>query len=153
MHNATVLDELLRVTDALASDMSGFLTGHGLNTTKAHVLWSLRASGPQMQRWLSEELGYSPRHVTTLIDDLIGLGYVERGPHPDDRRAVLVTLTATGKELMEGFEADRLTLADQLFDHLGTDAKTQLVAVFADLADRLASAAKIAATQAEGTAP
>lgn len=32
-----------------------------------------------------------------LVDDLAGLGYVERAPDPDDRRAKLIRLTERGK--------------------------------------------------------
>jgi DNA-binding MarR family transcriptional regulator len=34
-----------------------------------------------------------------LVDDLEGLGYVERAPDPTDRRAKLVRLTARGRQV------------------------------------------------------
>ena len=33
-----------------------------------------------------------------LVDELEGLGYVERGPDPTDRRAKLITLTQLGRQ-------------------------------------------------------
>ncbi|WP_141212257.1 MarR family winged helix-turn-helix transcriptional regulator [Enemella evansiae] len=139
MRSEQVLEELFRLTDALATDMSEFLAGHGLNTARAHLLWTLGTGGSRMQRWLSEELGYSPRHVTKLVDDLIGLGLAERTAHPEDRRAVLVALTGAGKDLTATFERRRATLAGELFDHLDDPGRTRLAATLRDISERLAA--------------
>jgi len=39
--------------------------------------------------------------VTNLIDRLVQQGYVEREPHPTDRRTTLATLTDEGRGIME----------------------------------------------------
>ncbi len=39
--------------------------------------------------------------ITNLIDRLVQQGYVEREPHPSDRRTTLATLTAEGRAIME----------------------------------------------------
>jgi DNA-binding MarR family transcriptional regulator len=39
--------------------------------------------------------------VTNTIDGLERLGYVERAPHPEDRRATLAAITARGREVAE----------------------------------------------------
>jgi DNA-binding MarR family transcriptional regulator len=48
----------------------------------------------------------SPRNITGLVDALEATGYVERSPHPTDRRAVLVSLTPSSAELMREMQRD-----------------------------------------------
>ena len=140
MRSDLVLDQLLLVTDSLAADMARYLSARGLTTTKAHVLWSLRSGGPSMQRRLSTELGYSPRHITDIVDDLAALGLVQREPHPDDRRAVLVVLTEQGTTLLAELEEERAQFASQLFDHLDDPARRRLHASLTDIQARLQAA-------------
>ena len=140
MQSEQVLDQLLLVTDTLAADMTRYLSARGLTTPKAHVLWSLRSTGPSMQRRLSTELGYSPRHITALVDDLVALDLVQREPHPDDRRAVLVTLTEQGSRLLTELEEERAQFASQLFDHLDDPARGRLHASLTDIQARLQAA-------------
>ena len=42
-----------------------------------------------------------PTSVTNAVDRLEDAGLVTRSTHPEDRRAMLVALTATGRELAE----------------------------------------------------
>ena len=46
--------------------------------------------------------------VSRQIDAAARLGLVERGPHPDDARAVTVRLTPDGRERVEALRAARL---------------------------------------------
>jgi DNA-binding MarR family transcriptional regulator len=49
--------------------------------------------------------GITKQSAGELVDDLVGLGYVERIPDPADRRAKLICLTERGKEAQAvGFE-------------------------------------------------
>lgn len=43
--------------------------------------------------------------VTRAVDRLVALGYAQRREHPSDRRSVLVTLTATGRNFIKKAEA------------------------------------------------
>ena len=53
----------------------------------------LEADGPLTQRALGERLSITSGAVTMLIDRLEAAGWVRRGPHPTDRRYVLLELT------------------------------------------------------------
>ena len=80
---------------------------YGLGFARGRVLWSLRESGPVVMRALSEALGVSPRTVTGLVDALEADGWVTRSPHPNDRRATIISLTpaseATLIKLTDGY--------------------------------------------------
>lgn len=45
---------------------------------------------------LAEHLGVSRQAASQMVEELVGKGYVERRPHPDDARARLVVLTDRG---------------------------------------------------------
>ncbi len=68
----------------------------GLSWTRVLALRRL-ASGPQTQRELAERLSADQPYVTLMVDDLEKHGLVQRRPHPNDRRAKLVELTAAGR--------------------------------------------------------
>lgn len=133
MTTEELLDRLLHITDALAGDMDRYLRGLGLTPVKAHLLWTLHGSGAARQRELSDVLGHTPRHVTTLVDELIAAGYVTRRPHPDDRRAVLIELTPAAGRLLDTMTGERSVLAGQLFGHLDSDDRSSFGERLAEL--------------------
>jgi DNA-binding MarR family transcriptional regulator len=55
------------------------------------------AAEPLTLRALAERLAADPPYATLIVDDLEQRGLVRRTPHPDDRRAKLVALTAAGR--------------------------------------------------------
>ena len=68
----------------------------GLSWTRSLALRRLAAE-PLTLRALAERLTADPPYVTLMVDDLEERGLVQRTPHPDDRRAKLVQLTARGR--------------------------------------------------------
>ncbi|HXQ63164.1 MAG TPA: MarR family transcriptional regulator [Acidimicrobiales bacterium] len=64
-----------------------------ISETDLDALEHLEADGPLSQRDLGDRLSITSGAVTMLIDRLESAGWVRRGPHPTDRRFVLVELT------------------------------------------------------------
>jgi DNA-binding MarR family transcriptional regulator len=114
-----VFDRLLELTVLLQSDLTRSFAGTGLTTSRTHLLWELHRLGPSTQQSLAFALEVSPRNVTGLVDALESHGYVERRPHPTDRRALLVTLTDLGSRTMNVMEKDRERAAKAVVADLG----------------------------------
>ena len=68
----------------------------GLSFARVRALRRL-APEPLTMRALAEKLKADPPYVTLIVDDLEERGLVERRPHPEDRRAKLVSLTRAGR--------------------------------------------------------
>ncbi|TNC21417.1 MarR family winged helix-turn-helix transcriptional regulator [Amycolatopsis alkalitolerans] len=52
---------------------------------------------------LADHLGVTKQAAAQLVDDLEKRGYVERHPHPADRRSRMVSLTARGWQCIDRF--------------------------------------------------
>jgi DNA-binding MarR family transcriptional regulator len=83
------------LTDAL-----GFSLGAG----RGKVLFQLR-NGPLTHRRLAELNETTGPYVSVIVDKLEEHGLVARGPHPDDGRRKLVSLTPTGLDAIATAEA------------------------------------------------
>jgi DNA-binding MarR family transcriptional regulator len=110
-----LLDRVLELVVVLNDDMAQANTALGLTPSRTHLLWEIGQRGPVPQRVLAEALKVTPRAVTGLVDALVDDGLVTREPHPGDRRATLVTLTARGETLVTQLKRDHKTLARALF--------------------------------------
>lgn len=95
-------------------------SAHGIESWEFDVLAALRRAGAPYElspgRLLRETLVTSGT-MTNRVDRLAGRGFVERYPDPDDRRGVIVRLTAEGKTAVDGafealLEAESTLLAD-----------------------------------------
>jgi DNA-binding MarR family transcriptional regulator len=71
---------------------------------------------------MGERLQVHRTSVTSLVDGLERLGYVERSPHERDRRTTLATITARGRdvaaEATERLNAERFATAPLKRDEL-----------------------------------
>ena len=70
-----------------------------LSVRQLHVLFVLLNNGDMTVKAISESGGrhFDKPAVSRAVDRLLGLGYVNRREHPDDRRSVLVSLTSVGR--------------------------------------------------------
>ena len=119
LHDRTeVLDQVLELAVLLNEDMTKGLAEYGLTPARTHLLWRLHHDGPATQRVLAESLKVTPRNVTGLVDGLVATGHVTREPHPTDRRATHVSLTARGASAMEEMDRAHREFAELLFGEL-----------------------------------
>jgi len=61
------------------------------------ALLSIDDDDPPSMRDVARQLRCDASYVTGLVDALEGLGYVERRPHPSDRRVKLLAVTPAGR--------------------------------------------------------
>lgn len=118
VNSGAALERLFELAVLLTEAMDRGLVERGLTRPRAELLWRLHRQSPMTQRELSQALRCTPRNVTDLVDALEAAGLVARGPHPTDRRATLVSLTAQGQAAAAWMQAGYQELAANLFAHL-----------------------------------
>jgi DNA-binding MarR family transcriptional regulator len=69
----------------------------GAGSGRIRVLFLLRER-PMTLGQLAEAHGVDRPYATIIVDKLVHLGFVERQPHPTDRRSKVVSLTLAGQE-------------------------------------------------------
>jgi DNA-binding MarR family transcriptional regulator len=80
-----------RAVDGLDEAVANYL---GVNRTDLRCLDVLLAQGSATPGYLAAAVGLTTGSVTTMLDRLEGLGYLQRTPDPADRRRVEVRPTA-----------------------------------------------------------
>jgi DNA-binding MarR family transcriptional regulator len=110
----TVLDRLLEIGELFQKDMARAFEGTPLTPARTRLLWELQHGGPSTQHALAERLEVSPRNITGLVDALEAGGYVTRSPHPSDRRATIVALAASARDMMREMQREHAELTEEL---------------------------------------
>jgi DNA-binding MarR family transcriptional regulator len=105
----------------------------GLSLAQFHLLEPL-ADGPHTNRQLAEAADVSSPTATRMIDVLVGRGLVTRVEDPSDRRAVLISLTPTGRRALDAKVREYEQVREQIAAVLDLDERR----VAADLLHRLA---------------
>lgn len=108
-----------RVAEALGSI--------GLTPASFGVLNVLGARNGAIQQEIGSLMGIDPSTMVALIDDLEGAGLVERRPHPKDRRARAVALTAKGRRRLERGRALAGQVEDEVLGGLAADERRELL--------------------------
>lgn len=88
---------------------------------------------------LAAWLAVKPPTVTQFVDALESRGLVERFADPDDRRAIRVRLSKSGRDMADSFHASAMEETEALVDHLGATDGNKLAELLAKTADFLAS--------------
>lgn len=105
MHAVT---SLMRVQQVVLAQLDEILKPHGLSFARyeALVLLTFSSHGSLPLGKMGERLQVHPTSVTSIIDRLERTGHVIRRPHPQDGRAVLAEITASGRAVVEAATAD-----------------------------------------------
>ena len=111
--------------------------GPGLSRSAASVLHRLATAGPQRIGDLALWESVAQPSMTALVGRLEGQGLLARGDDPDDRRAVRVSVTAAGEELLAARRAARAEVLGARLAALSAAERATLAAAV-PLLERLA---------------
>lgn len=106
-----------------------------LTLAELRTLWLLGEKGPSPMNRLSHETMLSQPTITGLVDKLEERGLVERVRNNEDRREVLIAITAKGSGVLaKGVELHK-QFVRHIFSTLGNDEMAQLGALLKQVAD------------------
>src|ERR1700677_316697 len=105
------------------------LPSDAVSYVRMRLLTALQSDGEQIMGELATGVGVTPRRVTVLVEALEADGFVERRPHPTDRRSTLVAITDGGLKAQQvGWDQHRAEVA-QAFGDLPLPEQAQLLAI------------------------
>ncbi len=128
-----IMDELNGSMRLLRCAATGRLVKQGVSMTHLHVLWLLEEHGELPMSRVAELLDVSLSNATGLVDRMVERGLVERVRVPDDRRVVLVRLTAAGQGALADIQIMRQDLTLTILERLDDGQLERLHASLHDL--------------------
>ena len=124
----TTMDALVQLAFLTQRILSATGAEHDLSIIQIRLLGILRDRQAGMLE-LGGHLGLDKSSMTGLVSRAENRGLVQRSPSPHDRRAVLVSLTPLGQQLITQCAAEINRRITELTDHLSTAERTQLTAL------------------------
>jgi DNA-binding MarR family transcriptional regulator len=117
---SSLIEHLGRWQGRMRARPSSAWTGLDLTMPQAKTLFYL-ADGPRRMSDIAGRLGVEMPSATTMIGRLVAKGLVERQQDPADRRAVVCSLTAAGRDAVEKFWSLRAARTEALAAALTTE--------------------------------
>ena len=120
---------LFRAFNAAITAQTEELRPLGLSPSAFNVLMALyNTPGNTLEPCqIAQRLLISRPSVTGLLDTLESKDLLTRGPHAEDKRRILITLTAAGLELLESHFATHYTEQNALLADLSPEERSTLV--------------------------
>src|SRR6185369_380256 len=126
-------EALERIVEGLHDMIAGFrcagtgrLVKAGVSMTHMHVMWLLQHHGDLSMSRLAELLDVSFSNATGIVDRMEERGLVERVRVPDDRRVVLVRISAGGSQALDETEAIKQDRLQAILGHLDRSQTVRL---------------------------
>ena len=124
-----VVGRLSRAARLLERGVDRVLDEHGVGGGEFDILATLRRSGPPYRLTpgaLVSSSMVTSGAVTARLDRLVAKGLVTRETDPDNRRSVLVTLTARGRRLVDRVVEEHVANEEALLEGLSGRERDQL---------------------------
>lgn len=124
-----IVGRLSRAARLIERRMDADYRQHDLSAAEFDVLATLRRSGEPYRLLptdLYRETMLSSGAMTARLDKLEARGLVARGPNPEDRRSVTVTLTEAGLQVVDRAMDTHLACEDQLINALSGAQRSAL---------------------------
>jgi MarR family 2-MHQ and catechol resistance regulon transcriptional repressor len=129
------LQALVRAEASVRRSLAAAIEREGLSAAGFSALVVLTTAGGELElRTLRRRMGWSKANATEVTGTLETRSLVVRRRHPSDRRALLVTLTAAGAELVHRIFPDHAQRVSARFSALDEAEKRSLAEICRKLA-------------------
>ncbi|PLR55020.1 MarR family winged helix-turn-helix transcriptional regulator [Vibrio parahaemolyticus] len=104
--------------DKMSSWEQSVVKETGYSLAQVHTIEVLGGHGALRMKELAEKLGITTGTLTVQIEKLVNANLIERCPHPEDRRAIVVRLTPEGEKIHRYHNQLHLDLVRDLTRHI-----------------------------------
>lgn len=118
---------LMETSKQIQDQIKTEISKYNLNITEFSVLETLYHKGRQTIHQIGKNILISSGSMTYVIDKLEKKNYLKRTDCPEDRRAIFITLTPNGEELMEKIMPEYEDFISKIFDSLSHEEAGSLV--------------------------
>ena len=113
--------------DFYLEDIKKFISDKNVNKTQLRALTFIKNYGAINMTELCNMLNIEKGSLTTMIDDLVEKGYVERVNDKKDRRRYIIVMTEAGDVLSDNFMTYLKGSLEQKMGNIGMDKMSSLV--------------------------
>lgn len=113
--------------DFYLEDIKKFISDKNVNKTQLRALTFIKNYGAINMTELCNMLNIEKGSLTTMIDDLVEKGYVERVNDKKDRRRYIIVMTEAGDVLSDNFMTYLKGSLEQKMERIGMDKMSSLV--------------------------
>ncbi|MEQ8768999.1 MAG: MarR family transcriptional regulator [Phycisphaerales bacterium] len=117
---------LLRTAADLSGPFDRLFRAEGLSQSSYNALRILRGEGPCPCQRIAERLVVRVPDVTRLVDRLVSSGLAERHRSGEDRRVVLVSITDSGRTLLDRLDGPVRELHERQLAHMSRKDQEEL---------------------------
>lgn len=121
--------KIIEFYDKISSWEQEVVRESGLTPTQMHAIEVIGYAGELRMKELAEQMGLTTGTITVMVDGLEKHEAVERKRHAEDRRSVLVTLTAKGQKLFAEHHQLHMKLTQDLSSSLSIQEVGSLSAI------------------------
>lgn len=131
---------LVQVGEAFVAMVSKAVRHHGLSAAGRQALAIIEGSDkPLSSTTIAERLLVTTASMTSLLDTLERRGLLTRLPDPDDRRRLQVSLTDQGRQIVDEFLPEVVTLQTAVMAGLGDAERARLLRSLAVIGEAIAA--------------
>ncbi len=116
--------------EKLSSWEHAIVREQGISLSHAHTLEALGFHGAMRMKELAEKIGVTTGTLTVQIEKLVAAQLVERIPNAQDRRSILVGLTAEGQKLFQAHSNQHQALTSELTADFSEEERAVLLGFF-----------------------
>ena len=121
--------KMIRASESVNYQVNRKLSDLNLTISQFGVLEAIYHLGPMHQNKLADKILKSTGNMTMVIDNLQKRGLVSRDRDPDDRRCILVSLTAEGQTLIADYFPNHVALVVEAFESLSESERKTMGAL------------------------
>jgi DNA-binding MarR family transcriptional regulator len=131
---------LVQVGQAFVAMVNKAVRHHGLSAAGRQALAVIEGSHePLSPTTIAERLLVTTASTTSLLDTLERRGLLTRLPDPDDRRRLLVSLTEQGRQIVDEFLPEVVTLQTAVMAGLSDAERKRLLRSLAAVREAIAA--------------
>ncbi|QIA63541.1 MarR family transcriptional regulator [Vibrio astriarenae] len=113
--------------DKMSSWEQSVVKETGYSLAQVHTIEVLGSHGSMRMKELASKLGITTGTLTVQVDKLVTADLIERLPHPEDRRSIVVALTSDGQTIHQRHNQLHLDLMRELTQNVNEQDAQHLI--------------------------